>query len=543
MVSGKLTRPAPLGARELLTRILDQPNLVAAIEALPAPALGKLINHVGLEDAGEIVALATTDQIRRIFDDDLWRSERPGKDEAFDADRFALWLEVMLEAGEEFAANRLADLPEDLVTLALGKQVLVINIEEMAVAMSNRQSDDDAMLEKALESCLGEEIGEYRIISRRHEGWDAILSLLLALDRDHHDYLTRVLDRCCYAAAEYIEENGGLYDVLTSEEMLEADAAAEREDRRAEEGYIPPSSAASFLALARITGLAEIIRSTERDPVTKAYFRGLRTQSSAPTMRGKAKGGEPAVDPAGAREAARMLELLRDAEVLPKAQTMALLASPQEGDKGEAEGMLGQAMRRLAARPAGDHARRMEELAFLANVLTAGCSIEGRAMRPAEAARAAVAVCDLGLDHLVEREAKTVDGALAEGADKLFRVGWRLLAQEVAGPAARKLEAILVQARGKDRAADPALARAIAALHSALAAGKPWTARNTLGGLREIGEPAAVTALLSLIDEYPHLGGALAGTASAREPGASGELEFISTGKRLQSVKEFLRRA
>ncbi|MBN2574866.1 MAG: UTP--glucose-1-phosphate uridylyltransferase [Deltaproteobacteria bacterium] len=75
---------------------MEQPNLVAAIEALPAPALGKLIDHVGLEDAGEIVALATTEQIRRILDDDLWRSEGPGQDESFAADRFALWLEIML---------------------------------------------------------------------------------------------------------------------------------------------------------------------------------------------------------------------------------------------------------------------------------------------------------------------------------------------------------------------------------------------------------------------------------------------------------------
>lgn len=118
-MSSKLTRPSPLGSRALLTRILDQPNLVAAIQALPAQALGRLIDHVGLEDSGEIVALATTEQLRRIFDNDLWRSERPGKDESFDAGRFALWLEVMLEAGEEFAAGKLAELPEDLVTLAL----------------------------------------------------------------------------------------------------------------------------------------------------------------------------------------------------------------------------------------------------------------------------------------------------------------------------------------------------------------------------------------------------------------------------------------
>ncbi len=163
--------------RALLTRILDEPNLVAAVQALPAPALGKLIDHVGLEDAGEIVALATTLQLKRIFDDDLWRSERPGKDETFDANRFALWLEVMLEAGETFAAEKLAELPEDLVTLALHKHVLVINIEELALAMADRMSDDDELTEKALESCLCEEIDEYRIISRNHEGWDAILTV------------------------------------------------------------------------------------------------------------------------------------------------------------------------------------------------------------------------------------------------------------------------------------------------------------------------------------------------------------------------------
>jgi len=131
-MAGKLTRIAPPAPRALLSRILDQPDLVAAVQALPARALGRLIDHVGLEDCGEIVALATTDQLRRIFDDDLWRTRRPGQDESFDADRFTLWLEVMLEAGEDFAAEKLAELPEDLVTLALARQVLVIKRQTLA---------------------------------------------------------------------------------------------------------------------------------------------------------------------------------------------------------------------------------------------------------------------------------------------------------------------------------------------------------------------------------------------------------------------------
>src|SRR4051812_47837647 len=103
--------------RTLLARILDQPALVSAVQALPPAALLRLIDRVGLEDAGELVALATVDQLRRVFDEDLWRSARPGEDDRFDASRLLLWLEVMLEAGEQFAADKLAELPEDLVAL------------------------------------------------------------------------------------------------------------------------------------------------------------------------------------------------------------------------------------------------------------------------------------------------------------------------------------------------------------------------------------------------------------------------------------------
>jgi hypothetical protein len=165
----------------------------------------------------------------------------------------------MLEAGEEFAACKLAELPEDLVTLALHRNMLAINIEALAIAASTRSPEGDGLTEKALESCLCEEIDEYRIISRNHAGWDSILAVLLALDRDHHDFLARVLEHCCHMATELIDDNGGLYQVLTSDETLESDVGAEREERRAEEGFIAPSGAASFLALARTTELASIV--------------------------------------------------------------------------------------------------------------------------------------------------------------------------------------------------------------------------------------------------------------------------------------------
>ena len=479
------------------------------MQSLPAAALGKLIDHVGLEDAGEIVALATTEQLRGVFDDDLWRAERPGQDETFDADRFGRWLEIMLEAGEEFAAERLVELPEDLVTLALAKHVLVVDIEAMAVAMSERQSDDDVLLEKALESCLCEEIGEYRIISRRHEGWDAVLSLLLALDRDHHPYLARLLERCCHAASEHIEDNGGLYRVLTSEEMLEGDAAAEREDRRAAEGYVSPSSAASFLALARAAELDATTKSRGQDPMTRAYFRGLAPGIPVETV----AAGAPASAESTADAAAGLLRLLREAEVLPPARLRGLLEPTQPGTATSSEDRLAQAMRRLRAQAPDQHAQRMQELGYLANVLVAGCSLEGRAFRPAEAARAVLAVCNLGLEHFGDTRAQAVDDLLARGADWLFRIGWRVLAREAAGPAAQAIAARL--ARGAGPLGRGAATGKLAAVHAALASDKPWTARAGLERPDELGAPATAAALLALIDECPHLAGGLLGSGTA----------------------------
>src|SRR5512135_2143258 len=95
--------------RRLLTRILERPDLVEAVRLLRLAALLRLVEEVGLEDAGELISLATVEQLQQVFDEDVWKSARPGEDERFDAARFHLWLEVMLEAGEAFAADKLAE--------------------------------------------------------------------------------------------------------------------------------------------------------------------------------------------------------------------------------------------------------------------------------------------------------------------------------------------------------------------------------------------------------------------------------------------------
>lgn len=400
---------------ELVRRVLDEPGLVAAVRGLEPRVLGAWIERVGLEDAGEIVALATTDQLLHLFDESLWRSERVGEDERFDPPRFATWLEVLLEAGEDTAARRLTELPEELLAFALHAQMLVLDLDALALDLAREDAGEPGMAdlaEKALEASLTHELDRYLLVSRRHEGWDALVSVLSVLDRDHHDLLQDLLERCCRASARAVDDEGGLFALLTAAETLEVDAAAERGDRRARQGYVAPADARSFLALARETDVDAILAASGPDPVTRAYFRERDASASAP----------PPDAGSGERPAARLLAELRDAGVLPEAPP--LLAPP-----GEAPHPFRAGLERLQERDPAVHARRMDELAYLANVLLAGASRDGRAYRPVEAVEAVVETCTAGLAHLLggpATAAGAADALVRHGADRLFRLGWRL---------------------------------------------------------------------------------------------------------------------
>src|SRR5262249_41684610 len=90
--------------QRLLPPLPPPPPLAQAGPRLPAELLHRVIQHHGLEDCAELVALATPEQLTRVFDLDLWQPPQPGLDEQFDAARFGVWLQVLLENGAEVAA-------------------------------------------------------------------------------------------------------------------------------------------------------------------------------------------------------------------------------------------------------------------------------------------------------------------------------------------------------------------------------------------------------------------------------------------------------
>jgi len=516
-------------ARSLLTRILDQPGLCAAVQGLAPSALARLIDHVGLEDSGELIALATTDQLKKVFDEDLWKSDRPGQDESFDADRFVVWLEIMLEAGEQFAAQKVAELSEELFTIALHRHVLVINLDQAPEEMTDRS--EDYLLDKALDSCLSFEFGEYQLISRKLEGWDVLITVLAALDKEHHDVLQRALVRCYHMSSEYIEESGGLLRVLKQDEMLEQDAAAEREDRRSQQGFISPSSAASFLGLARVTPLAQLESQTV-DPVARAYFREFDAAAAVATQT-RAKAPHAARQQATEnRETAKLVEVLQQAEVLPSDRQQLLL----EGKKTSASdqgALFRAALLQLLERDPKKHEQIVEELAFLSNALVAGCSFAGRSLRPLEAAEAVMAVSNLGLEHL------GAEALRQQSAIMVFKVGWHLLYENVVlGSASALASALAKKIKSlKNKEAIRQLKEVEQTLAAAVRQGKPWLARARLESHEFLFEGPVLTMLLALLDELPTLVGDLAaGEHVGREH------EYIATGAQVRRAKAFIKK-
>jgi hypothetical protein len=409
---------------QLLHHVLARPELVAAVRKLPGSVLAALIDRIGLEDAGEIVALASAEQLAQAFEHDLWRAEQTGGDESFQPERFGLWLEVLSEAGDEFLAQRLSALPRDLLLLALHRAVLVLDIDALAVKMASL-GEDAEWTEKALEDAGHyEEWEEFRLIVRMPEHWDVLWGALLALDRDHHALLRDLIERCAALDTEFINGNGGLYEVLSSEELLENDLGAERADRRAAKGHVSPADARAFLGLAKRDDADQT-----RDAITRAYFREL----AAPEQVARAS---RAAQPQAVQ---RLVQLVAEAERETASQVVAVPMLPSATRRGPKSpgltrspgelrnpSLFERALAELQEHDPLVASQRLEELAYLANVWIAGGAHEGRRPRPVEALEFALAICSAGLTvALAEEPDERAARLLARTpADLLFRRGY-----------------------------------------------------------------------------------------------------------------------
>jgi len=381
--------------RPLLDRILDTPNLAQVVPRLQPEVLHRVIQSCGLEDCGELVALTTADQLARIFDLDLWSPERPGLDEHFDADRFGVWLEVLMESGATVAAQKLSAIDAHLVITALSQHLRVFDRAAVSPML-----DGEEPVERPIPSDeVGVEIGSYRIVATRAGSWDTIVAALIVLDGERPDYFHRVM-RGCRSLSNSGHEIDGLDDLLTGREQVVFDLALEREERREKQGYVTAPQARAFLQMARQLQVGHD-STPPASTIARAYFQSIEWMPPADTTANSeslglpaAPGSPPPQDYSGA--IAEFVDVLVEEGVLTP-QPRALLDEPQTDAQRAARIQAFMQFTRDYDHAA--YSMRTGELAFLANTLVAGCSIQRRPFTAPEAADAAAAVCNLGLEN------------------------------------------------------------------------------------------------------------------------------------------------
>jgi hypothetical protein len=232
-----------------------------------------------------------------------------------------------------------------------------------------------------------------------------------------------------------------------------------------------------------------------------------------------------------AEAVAAVFDVLREAGVLDQGPRALLGGSEGHAPRLGRSGRIKAHMHFVLDHDQAAYSTRTEELAYLANTLMAGCSIQARPFTAQEASDAAVAVCNLGLENwglenwglenwpreLLPANTTSLPGSFLVDHDlvSVFQVGWAVLHNNVSMYAAEQLIGVLTRMRCDD----PEIQMWLDALRIRMAkqwrARAPWRARDALDVIAIL-DMQAWAVLLALTDECPVLH---PGVGASEDPG------------------------
>ncbi len=554
-----------------LARLLDSPFLARVVPHLAPETLHQLIHYRGLEACGELVTSATPAQLTSLLDLDLWRRAQPGRDEQFNVDRFGEWLEVLVDTGDSVAARTVATLDKHLVIVGLSRHVRVFDpgtFEPTASSDDEPMDRNEMMNSETSGDVLECEVGGYLVRARRADAWDAIVTLLVTLDTEQNHYFHAVMQGC-RRLSHSRPEIDGLDDLLRAPEQHLHDVAIERERRRSRHGYATPADARAFLQMARQPRAASAPTApVATNPIATAYFSAAEEEADTSPEGTSAGAPERAPHHDATDVSARgdddiptsidaVIELLVEAGVMPE-RPRALLEAADEDPRAARLPLLRRLMEFVLHHDETAYLTRSRELAFLANTLLAGSSVQSRPFTPQEASDAAACICNLGL----ECWPAVWPGATSQGASSpreldtamppnaflvdhdlvtAFEVGWSVLYKDVSLFVADQLVSTVADLQ----CADADTRRGLRALRRTLVmqreAGTPWLARDAADVLAML-DMTAWISVLGLLDECPILPAALTAVLERRTTSVSPTaFEFISTTAQIGDIRLFMR--
>ena len=299
-----------------------------------------------------------------------------------------------------------------------------------------------------------------------------------------------------------------------------------REARREKQGYVTPAQARAFLQAGRQLQLDG--DPPPRSPVAQAYFRAIE---STPPTEGDARSRT-------SRYAARnqaLMSLRKSSRTrLPQSSTC---FARRVSSRRHREGFSRAGISRQRASPGSARTSSLipssaEELAYLANTLIAGCSIQARAFTAQEGSDAAATICNLGLEnwphHWPDQDLITA-----------FQVGWTVLHRDVCLFTAERLIDIVADIRCTDRDIQLRLNGLRRELTQHLRDRAPWRARNALEVIVMLDAPSWA-ALCALIDECPVMHAAVGASERRDRAINAADFEFFAQNSQIAAVREFL---
>jgi hypothetical protein len=252
----------------------------------------------------------------------------------------------------------------------------------------------------------------------------------------------------------------------------------------------------------------------------------------------------PATPEKSTASVAALFELLSEAGLIPQPPRTLLTGSEERAPR------LNEIKARLEFvfdQDSAAYLARQEELAYLANVLMAGCSIQARPFTAQEASDAAVAICNLGLENWpahwlpANTDAPPLSFLMNQNLISVFQAGWKVLYDNVGMYAAKQLIDVLAQLQCDDHEIQEDLAKLRNEMAKHWRAGAPWHARDALDVIAILDTPAWA-ALLTLIDECPTLHPIIGASRDSRILAVNAsDFEFISQNSQIAAVREFMR--
>jgi hypothetical protein len=549
MVAGMSRRPSESRSLRVL---LANPALPAYIRTLSPVALAQICSRVGLSDASELMALAPPGQLVRALDASVWKTVRPGLREVFDARELVEWLAAWLEIGDEFTAERLGAIPDTDLMVYFSHVLRVSTVDMWGFERSTEIGDLDRIYAPSYHESV---YGHYVATAAEPSHWETVQAALDAL-------WLHAPERLLHLFSQLVGDESMLAP-QSNRESSNDDFASQRESFRERRGHVTAAGAQAFLALANAP-MSELLTLSQYDLETRRHLAQLDSseEEGQECTGGQYEPNEGATESQLAvvrsqMEAAGLIEPVRAGALLGRVSTGK--ESHTSGSTGGERGVTGGGSRRrqahapsaeprstsdrvfppqralehgagertspdavpagillverlaqLAAddRPAFDV--RSRELAYLASVLIAGVTLNGRSLTREEARGAALATCNLGLE-LLEQQGADARIDTEPGLVRPFLVGWQTLGRlpgrvvETLTRSLSRLQACALRTAQRWMLDDAT--SNLAEMRAAVSRRDFSAAREAALLLSFVFDPRACRAIVPLLDELPHLEG------------------------------------